>query len=90
MDWLQVFQSIAALVFVLALIGGVSLLVRRYGNGNVIAGTKDTRLRVIESRTIDAKRRLMVLACDETEYVVLLSGNQDVLLETRPVKKGKS
>ncbi len=91
MDWLQLAQALAALLFVLGLIGLVSLLMRKYGQDTLInKSTNKPRLQIIESRTIDAKRRLMVLGCDDAEYVVMLNPNGDMLLETRTKKATKT
>lgn len=75
----------AALVFVLALIGLVAVLAKRFGVGlpsTPLLRNGKRRLRVVEVATVDAKRRLVLLRRDDTEHLVLLGVNSELLIES--------
>ncbi len=80
-----------ALGFVLALIWGIQFGVTRLRGTAALqlwlrapAGT--ARLRVVQSLSVDAKRRVLLIACDRQEVWVLTGGPNDVLLG--PVSAG--
>jgi|ERR1700726_1800949 flagellar protein FliO/FliZ len=76
-------QFLTALVFVIAMIGGLAWVVRRFGWGNrfvVPAGKR--RLAVLEVLPLDGKRRLVLLRRDAAEHLVLLGAEGDLLIET--------
>ncbi len=82
MAWDDYFRFAAALVFVLALIGGLGLLLRRFGPGTrVTPGGAGGRLGIVEVKAIDAKRRLVLLRRDSVEHLVLLGMDQDLVIE---------
>ncbi len=85
-------RFLAALVFVLALIAGIAWLARRYGMGGrlPIARGKEARLAVIEAAAIDAKRRLVLVRRDDTEHLLLLGANADLVVEPQIPARGKS
>ena len=77
------FRFVVALAFVLALIGVMAWLARRFGFAphQRIAG-QPRRLRVIESLALDARRRLVLVGRDQTEHLLLVGGANDVAVET--------
>ena len=68
----------------------VWFLGRRFGFPR---GSKGQRLQVRAARSIDPRRRLVILGCDEREYLVLLSQSGDILLDClstdMPFEQGK-
>lgn len=76
-------KFVFALVFVLALIAGLTTLARRLGYGfrTPIRGGKQRRLDVIEILPLDAKRRLVLVRRDGTEHLVLLGPGSDLVVE---------
>lgn len=84
MDFSTYFRFLVALVFVLALIGLLAWVARRYGllRGAVRPRNGERRLEVIEIAPIDAKRRLLLLRRDRTEHLVLLGPTTDVVIES--------
>jgi flagellar protein FliO/FliZ len=52
------------------------------------AGRK-RRLEVVESLTIDVRRRLVLVRCDNKEHLILL-GNQDVVVAQDVTKPGRA
>ena len=73
-----------ALVFVLALIGVLTAVARRFGFGYASAKIrgKQKRLAIVEIMPVDAKRRLVLFKRDSTEHLVLLGGTTDTVVET--------
>ncbi|MDP6573086.1 MAG: flagellar biosynthetic protein FliO [Rhodospirillales bacterium] len=92
MEFEGYFRFFLALVFVLALIGVLAALARRYGLGYRTAPRrgKGRRLSIVEAIPLDAKRRLVLLQRDTTEHLVLLGGGSDLLIEsgTAPPPEG--
>ena len=77
-------RFLAALVFVLGLIGAIAWAVRRFGLGGKLTPNRgrDRRLSVVEVAMLDSRRKLVLLRRDRTEHLVLLGAGQDLLLES--------
>lgn len=77
-------RFVAALLFVLALIALATWLARRFGLGGQGASVRrsERRLKVIETITLDSKHRAVLLRRDDTEHLVLLGANCDIVVET--------
>ncbi|MGB0670861.1 MAG: flagellar biosynthetic protein FliO [Rhodospirillales bacterium] len=86
MDVLQYFQAVAALGFVLGLIGLAFFLAKRYGIGYAAGrgpgGARGRRLGIVEVVPLDAKRRLILVRRDDREHLVLIGGGADCVVET--------
>ena len=82
-DWAFYAQPIAALVVVLALIGLVVWLIRRFGwsGRGGAAGGRQRRLRIVEVMSLDAKHRLVLVRRDEIEHLILIGGAAPVVIE---------
>jgi flagellar protein FliO/FliZ len=77
------FRFVAALLFVLGIIGVFALLARRFvpGARNINRRGVKRRLSVIEVVPVDTKRRLVLLKRDDTEHLVMLGPNGDTVIE---------
>ena len=78
-----------AFVAVLALIGGVAWLVRRYANNRLGANTgrgRMPRLAVIDAAAVDGRRRLVLVRRDNIEHLLMIGGPSDVVVETNIVR----
>lgn len=90
MEPVDYLRFVAALLFVLALIGLIGWAVRRGGlAGGLVrglslgrAGADARRLDVIEARAIDARRRLVLVRRDGVEHLLLLAPSGDTVVET--------
>ena len=84
MDIGNYMRFIAALVFVLALIGLATWLARRFGFGvrAPMVRRADRRLSVVEVATVDSKHRAVLLRRDDREHLILIGGTNDVVVET--------
>lgn len=79
----QIFRLIAALVFVVALMGGLSIVIRKLGLAdNIAVKTGEKRLKILESQALDARRRLVLVQCDDEQHLVLLGPNGDTIVRT--------
>lgn len=77
-------RFILALVFVLALIGGLAWAVRRFNlvRGAVRPMGGPRRLEIVEIAPLDAKRRLALIRRDDTEHLILLGPASEIVVET--------
>jgi flagellar protein FliO/FliZ len=83
MDFDIYLRFLLALLLVLAIIAGLTWLARRFGLGGSLTPNagKSPRLSIVEVKTLDPRRKLVLLRRDDREYLVLLGVGQDVLLE---------
>jgi flagellar protein FliO/FliZ len=76
-------RFLIALIFVVAMIGALAWVVRRFGWANrFVAPAGKKRLSVLEVLPIDGKRRLVLLRRDSAEHLVLLGIAGDILIES--------
>ena len=81
-DGLLYIRAFAALVFVLALLGAVAYIARRFSGAPLMAGKRQRRIGIVEVAAIDPKRRLILVRRDDTEHLLLIGGGQDLVIET--------
>ena len=85
MEMLDYLRFIGSLALVVGLILALTWAMRRYGPhalGGAMGGKR--RLAVIESLTLDAKHRLVLLRQDDREHLIVLGGGA-TLVESRSV-----
>lgn len=76
-------RFVLALVFVLALIGVLTMVARRFGLGNIATVTgKQRRLSLVEAMALDGKRRVVLIRRDDVEHLVVLGPNSETVIET--------
>jgi len=78
-------QFIVAFVIVLALIGIVTWLIRRFaGNrlGTSTARGRMPRLAVIDAAAVDGRRRLVLVRRDNVEHLLMIGGPSDIVVES--------
>ena len=84
MDMESYFRFMAALVLVIALIGAIAWVVRKFGLAgrlSAVAGRPARRLKVVEYMALDPKTRMVLVQRDETQHLLLLSPNGPVVVE---------
>jgi len=84
MDFGQIAQVLFALLFTLGLIGVCALAAKRFGLTGALGqsvGTKARRLHVVESLSLDPRRRLVLIRRDGKEHLLLLGQTQDCIVE---------
>ncbi len=90
-DALTLVRFAAALVFVLALIGVVAWLARRYLTTAAIGPTGKRRLAVVETAYVDGKSRLVLVRRDDREHLLVIGPAGPVVVEANiPAKPGEA
>ncbi len=84
MEFETYIRFIVALLFVLALIGLLTWLVRHFGLGGRIGSRNraKSRIGVVELASVDAKRRLVLVRRDDQEHLILLGASSELLVES--------
>ena len=85
MEFAGYLRFVLALAFVLALIGLLAAVARRYGFGFPATALKAVgrrRLKVVEVTPVDARRRLVLVRRDDTEHLILLGQSGELVVET--------
>jgi flagellar protein FliO/FliZ len=84
-------RALFALILTLGLVGLGAVALRRYGPGALsrFGGPRqERRLAVVESLVLDPARRLVIVACDGQERLILLGEGQMVAsLDAQKVRK---
>ncbi|HEY8964357.1 MAG TPA: flagellar biosynthetic protein FliO [Alphaproteobacteria bacterium] len=82
MDYLR---FVIAFAFVMSLMGILAILLKKYGKGGK-GFSSGKRLSVIEIKPIDARHRLALVKCDDTEHVLVLGPGGQTLVQSNPSK----
>lgn len=75
MDLADLARAIFALAVTLGLVGLAAVALRKYGPDAIArmsAQKKDRRLKIVESLVLDPARRLIIVACDGRERLIIL------------------
>ena len=88
MEFSDYIGTFGALIFVLMLIWGLSVAARRFGlvPGARIPGKTNNgkRLRVLDVLALDTKRRLLLVAKDDDEHLILLGPTSELIVDKSP------
>ncbi len=78
----QFLRLIIALGAVLLLMGGLAMLMKKLGLSaqTAIKSSNKKRLSIVESMPLDARRRLVIVKCDNKEHLVILSANGETVI----------
>ena len=79
MELLEIARYVAALLLVLALIGGAGLVARKWGVPGIAKPSADKRLAVIETLMIGPRQKLFIVRRDQNEHLIF-SGPEGVFL----------
>ena len=75
---MQVVFACAVVIGLLALLAfGLKLAARR---NLPFLKSGSRRMQVVESMNLDIRRRLVIVRCDETEHLLLLGGDRDLVV----------
>ena len=77
----KLINTFLALVFVLALMGILAIAAKKMGLNNTGRNRAGKRLKVVETLSLDSKRRAMILQCDEKQHLVILSQNGETVVD---------
>lgn len=78
----QILRLIIALIIVVMMMGGLAFLFKKLGLAaqQSIKTGKDKRLHIIETLPLDARKRLVILQCDEQQHLLILGTNSDTVI----------
>lgn len=79
----QLTKLFLALFFVVGTMWGLSFALKKMGLSAVTTIVKSgdkRRLSIVESLHLDARRRLVILKCDNQEYLVILGANGETVI----------
>jgi len=82
MPWTEYLRFFAAFIFVIALMGGLWLVLKRLGLSGPVIAPEKRRLKVIESLPIDSRRRAVLIQRDDRQHLVILGPTGETLVET--------
>jgi len=78
--------AIAAVLFVSALIALTVWAFKAFfggsGTGSGFLRARERRLALVETATLDSRRKLMLIRRDDVEHLIMTGGPVDVLIET--------
>jgi flagellar protein FliO/FliZ len=86
---MQALTFFFAFVVVLALIGVVAWLIRRFASNRLGANTnrgRMPRLAVIDAAAVDGRRRLVLVRRDNVEHLLMIGGPTDIVVEPNIVR----
>ena len=78
----QFMKFAAALVFVLALMAGLSFILKRFAHNHPLTAPGKKRLKIVEVLPLDARRRAVLIKRDDREHLVILGANGETVVET--------
>ena len=79
----QLLRLLAALLFVLALMGGLALVLRKLGLTQTVSKSAGKRrLNLLESLPLDSRRRAVLLERDDIQHLLILGPNGETVIET--------
>ena len=84
-----------SLLFVIALILGLALLIKKYAlpnspNNPLFKRNSKRRLEMIEQLPLDHKSRLVLVKRDDQEHLLMLGQTSDLVIETNIIAKPKT
>jgi flagellar protein FliO/FliZ len=89
MDTIDLPRFFFAFLFVLGLIALLGYCLKRYGTGSKLLGQKifgmqddAGRIKVLEIRYLDPKRRLVLIRRDDAEHLLLIADNRELVIES--------
>lgn len=83
MEAVDYLKFVASLALVLGLMGGLALVLKRLGLGNVGMLPPDKRrLKIVEILMLDPRRKALILRRDDKEHLVILGVNGETVVET--------
>ncbi len=79
----NILRLVMALGVVLLLMGGLALVMKKLGlsTNSSIKTSDKRRLKVMESLPLDARRRLVIVKCDNKEHLVILGANSECIID---------
>ncbi|MEO1243585.1 MAG: flagellar biosynthetic protein FliO [Pseudomonadota bacterium] len=78
----EILRILFGFVAVLGLIGLAAMAARRLGLASATGGiARRRRLAIVESLAIDARRRAVIIKCDDKEHLIVLGANGEMVID---------
>jgi flagellar protein FliO/FliZ len=93
METPEILRFLMALVFVVSLMGGLWVILKKLGmnGGFTMQQGKKRRLKIVEILPIDVKHKAVLLRCDDKDHLVILGPNGETVVEqSMPAKEEKN
>ena len=81
-DLPEIFRMLAALAFVLALMGGLVLILKKLGFSALGTLSSGRRLKIIEVLPLDSRRKLVIVQRDTVQHLLVLGPTGETLVES--------
>lgn len=85
-DFNNLVLGVAAILFIVALgslvVWAFKTFISGSPSGSGFVRPRDKRLGVVETASVDAKRKLLLVRRDDVEHLVMIGGPIDMLIET--------
>lgn len=80
----EVLRFISALIFVVSLMGGLWLILKKMGinGGFTLQQGKKRRLKIVEMLPLDTKHKAVLLRRDDKDHLVILGPNGETVIES--------
>lgn len=84
METNEVLRFISALIFVVSLMGGLWLILKKLGinGGFTLQQGKKRRLHIVEILPLDQKHKAVLLRRDDKDHLVILGPNGETVIES--------
>ena len=77
----EILRIVFSFIAVLGLIGVCALAARKFGLASAVGNASGKkRLALVETLAIDARRRLAIIRCDDTEHLIILSATGETVI----------
>jgi flagellar protein FliO/FliZ len=92
MEAMSLIRAVAALALVLGLIAAAAWAARRYGATRFggLVRSKNPRLKIIETLSIDARTKLVLVRQDAQEHLLVIGGGQATTVSHGPAPQPDS
>lgn len=89
MDTVSLLRFFLAFAFVMTMMGGLALVLKYISQNRGLKRNTDKRINLVETMTLDAKRRAVILECDGKEHLVILGLSGETVVDTLSTKGKK-
>jgi flagellar biogenesis protein FliO len=79
-SWLRVMFAFSVVLVLMAGLGWVLKYVSARGFILPSKATRMRRMKIVESLAVDTKRRLVIVSCDSHEHLLLIGGQDDIVI----------
>ena len=90
-SWIRVMTSFG---IILAMMAGLALGLKYLARHGILlpktSAGKSRRLQIVESLSLDMRRRLVIVRHDDKEHLLLLGNERDLVVESSPKKESAS